>query len=430
MSEIDLNSPSGYLVLLRNRQFLALWLAQILAQLVDKIVLILLIALAVANGGEDLNTRESSIMIAMTLPAIFLGSIAGIFVDWHPKREVLILCNFLRAACLFAIPLAPRSLPVLLLITFIISTFTNVFAPAEQSAIALVVPKSDLLPANALFTITEVGSLIVGFAIGAPILALTLGLFPQATTFSREVLLGSLYLISGLLLFALPKNEIIHPKKVGSGLWSDLRDAFQYVRHNHLIGGAMIQLTLLYAVLGAMQKLSINLAEVVTGNREEFGSFVASVGIGLAIGALLLGRFGKKFAHRPLPLVGFMGMSLGLLLYAFVTDLWLAWMIGAFIGINGALIVVPMRTAIQEHTPENMRGKVFGLLNNGENIAASLPLALVAVSLDFLTGVFAKQGGDNQKIGFQIVLIVFSLIVFILGSWAWRRTKKALENVL
>ncbi|OIP77898.1 MAG: MFS transporter [Oscillatoriales cyanobacterium CG2_30_44_21] len=430
MSELDLNSPSGYLVLLRNRQFLALWLAQILAQLVDKVVLILLIALAVADGGEDLNTRESSIMIAMTLPAIFLGSIAGIFVDWHPKRAVLILCNFLRAACLFAIPLAPRSFPVLLLITFIISTFTNVFAPAEQSAIALVVPKSDLLPANALFTITEVGSLIVGFAIGAPILALTLGLLPQATAFSREVLLGSLYLISGLLLLALPKDEIIHPKKVGSGIWSDLRDAFQYVRHNHLIGGAMIQLTLLYAVLGAMQKLSINLAEVVTGNREEFGSFVASVGVGLAISALLLGKFGKKFAHRPLPLLGFMGMSFGLLLYAFVTDLWLAWAIGAFIGINGGLIVVPMRTAIQEHTPENMRGKVFGLLNNGENIAASLPLALVAVSLDFLTGIFAAQGGGNQKIGFQIVLVVFSLIVFALGSWAWRRTKKALEVVL
>ncbi|PZU93709.1 MAG: MFS transporter [Pseudanabaena sp.] len=430
MSQLDLNSPSGYLVLLRNRQFLALWLAQILAQLVDKVVLILLIALAVADGGEDLNTRESSIMIAMTLPAIFLGSIAGIFVDWHPKREVLILCNFLRAACLFAIPLAPRSLPVLLLITFIISTFTNVFAPAEQSAIALVVPKNDLLPANALFTITEVGSLIVGFAIGAPLLALTLGLFPQATTFSREVLLGSLYVISGLFLFALPKDEIVQPKKVGSGIWSDLRDAFQYVRHNHLIGGAMLQLTLLYSVLGAMQKLSINLAEVVTGNREEFGSFVASVGVGLAIGALLLGKFGKRFAHRPLPFLGFMGMSFGLLLYAFVTDLWLAWAIGAFIGVNGAFIVVPMRTAIQEHTPENMRGKVFGLLNNGENIAASLPLALVAVSLDFLTGIFAAQGGGNQKIGFQIVLVVFSLIVFALGSWAWKRTRKALKNVL
>jgi MFS family permease len=430
MSELDLNSTAGYLVVLRNRQFLALWLAQILAQLVDKVVLILLIALAVADGGSDVNTRESSIMIAMTLPAVFLGSIAGIFVDWHPKREVLILCNFLRGACIFVIPFAPRSLAVLLLITFIISTLTNFFAPAEQSAIPLIVPKKDLFAANALFTITEVGSLIVGFAIGAPLLSFTLNLFPEATAYSREVLLGSLYIISGLFLFSLPKNEVIHPKKIGAGIWTDLRDAFQYVRHNHLIGGAMLQMILLYAVLGAMQKLSLNLAEVVTGNRAEFGSFVASVGVGLAIGAFILGKFGKKLAHRPLPFIGFMGMAFGLLMYAFVSNQWVAWLIGGFIGINGSLIVIPMRTVIQEHTPENMRGKVFGLLNNGENIAASLPLALIAVSLDYLTGVFGIQNGGKQQIGFQIVLIVFSLIVFGLGSWAWKRTRRALENVL
>ncbi len=430
MSEPDLNLTTGYLVVLRNRQFLALWLAQILAQLVDKIVLILLIALAVADGGNDLNTRESSIMIAMTLPAVFLGSLAGIFVDRHPKREVLILCNFLRGACIFVIPFAPRSLAVLLLLTFIISTLTNFFAPAEQSAIPLVVPKNDLLVANALFTITEVGSLIVGFAIGTPLLAFTLNLFPEATAYSREVLLGSLYIISGLFLFALPKDEIIHPKKVGAGIWTDLRDAFQYVRHNHLIGGAMLQMILLYAVLGAMQKLSLNLAEVVTGDRAEFGSFVASVGVGLAVGAFTLGKSGKKFAHRPLPFIGFMGMAIGLMMYAFVTNQWVAWLIGCFIGINGALIVIPMRTVIQEHTPENMRGKVFGLLNNGENIAASLPLAAIAVSLDFLTGVFGTQNGGRQQVGFQIVLIVFSAIVFLTGSWAWKRTRRALENVL
>ena len=175
---------------------------------------------------------------------------------------------------------------------------------------------------------------------------------------------------------------------------------------------------------------SLNLAEVVTGNREEFGSFVASVGLGLAIGAFILGKFGKRFVHRPLPFIGFIGMAIGLLMFAFVTNQWVAWLIGAFIGVNGALIVIPMRTTIQEHTPENMRGKVFGLLNNGENIAASLPLAVIAVSLDFLTNVFGKQNGGKHQIGFQIVLIVFSLIVFALGAWAWKRTKKALSNVL
>lgn len=79
----------------------------------------------------------------------------------------------------------------------------------------MIVPKSDLLPANALFTITMVGSLIVGFAIGSPLLTWTMSIFPSAREYSREVLLGSLYILSGLVLFVLPKDEIIHPKKKG-----------------------------------------------------------------------------------------------------------------------------------------------------------------------------------------------------------------------
>lgn len=424
MSEPDLNSPAGYLTVLRNRQFLALWIAQILSQLVDKIVLILLISIAVAGNVDDVNTRESSIMIAMTLPAVFLGSIAGIFVDRHPKREVLILCNLLRGACIFAIPFLPHSMMALLIITFIISMLTNFFAPAEQSAIPLIVPKSDLLPANALFTITMVGSLIVGFAIGSPLLTWTMNIFPNAKEYSREVLLGSLYVLSGLVLFVLPKDEIIEPKKEGVGIWKDLKDAFKYVHYNHLIGGAIIQLTLLYGVLGTMQKLSLNLAELVTNNRDDFGFFVASVGVGLAIGALILGQFGARFAYRPLPFVGFIGMAIGLFMFAFVSNLWVGLVVGSFVGINGALIAIPMQTTVQEHTPDNMRGKVFGLLNNAENIAASFPLALTAIALDISTNSFGKQ------LGFQIVMIILSLIVLALGSWAWTRTKRALQKVL
>ncbi|MCA6587576.1 MAG: MFS transporter [Pseudanabaena sp.] len=432
MSQPDLNSTAGYLTVLRNRHFLALWIAQILSQLVDKIVLILLIAIAVSSDYKDypvpVNTRESLIMIAMTLPAVFLGSIAGIFVDWHPKREVMILCNFLRGACIFVIPFLPHSLIVLLLITFIISTLTNIFAPAEQSAIPLIIPKSDLLPANALFTITMVGSLILGFAIGSPLLTWTMNLVPSAREYSRELLLGSIYILSGLVLFILPKDEMIEPQKEGGGIWADLKDGFKYVKHNHLIGGAMVQLVLLYAVLGTMQKLSLNLAEVVTNNRDDFGFFVASVGVGLAIGAFILGQFGDRFTHRPLPFVGFIGMAIGLLMFAFVSNLWVGLAVGSFIGIHGAMIAIPMQTAIQEHTPENMRGKVFGLLNNGENIAASLPLALIAIALDIATSTFG--GREKGFLGFQIVLIVFSIIVIALGTWAWKRTKNALQKVL
>jgi MFS family permease len=46
------------------------------------------------------------------------------------------------------------------------------------------------------------------------------------------------------------------------------------------------------------------------------------------------------------------------------------------LGIGAALLAIPAQTTIQEDTPENQRGRVFGLQNNLINIALSLPLAL------------------------------------------------------
>jgi MFS family permease len=428
MSSIDPNSASGYLKLLRNYQFLALWLAQILAQLVDKILLVLLIAIATSTDYKDypipVNTRESLIMIATTLPAIFFGSIAGIFVDMHPKRQVMIWCNVLRGILVLVIPFAPKALLLLLLITFLISTLTQAFAPAEQSAIPLLVPESGLMPANALFTMTMMTSLIVGYAIGSPLLTGLEVWFPSFKEFSRELLLGGMYLLSGIVLFIIPEREVVHPKADGFSFWGDLVDGFKYVRQNKLIAGAMIQLFVLYGILSALMKLSMNLTELVTNSRADFGFLIAATGIGLAIGALILGQYGDRFAHRPLPLVGFVGMAFALVMYAFVSTLWMSLLISGFLGFHGALIAIPMQTAIQKHTPENMRGKVFGLLNNGENIAASLPLALAAVALDLSTASF------GTKLGFQIVMISSSLIVAFLGTWAWTHTHKALEKVL
>jgi predicted MFS family arabinose efflux permease len=44
--------------------------------------------------------------------------------------------------------------------------------------------------------------------------------------------------------------------------------------------------------------------------------------------------------------------------------------------VGAALLAIPAQTTIQEDTPEDLRGKVFGLQNNLINIALSLPLVL------------------------------------------------------
>ena len=242
--------------------------------------------------------------------------------------------------------------------------------------------------------------------------------------FGRELLIGGMYWLAGLLLFWLPRNEVINSRADGAKIWQDLQDGLRYLRQNSLISGAILQLVIFYGVFAALLKLSINLSEVITNSRTDFGFLLAAAGVGIAIGALFLGNFGDRLGHLPLPLVGFVGMALMLVLFAFIHTLWMVLVLAMILGFHGALVAVPMLTVVQKYTPEHMRGKVFGLLNNAENIAVSLPLAIAALTLDMAVSSF------GAVLGLQVVMLVTGAIVLGLGLWSWSITRRALSKVI
>ena len=113
----------------------------------------------------------------------------------------------------------------------------------------------------------------------------------------------------------------------------------------------------------------------------QFGFLLAAGGVGMALGAAIVGQFGQRFSRQVLSLYGSLGMGLMLAAMALVTtQLWPTLGLICGIGIFAAAIGIPMQTTIQEQTPATMRGKVFGLQNNVVNIALSLPLVLASVA--------------------------------------------------
>ena len=162
----------GFGAVLRNRNFMLVWIGQIICQLADKIFFVLTIALlgkylppAVAeNGGR------ADLFLAFTLPAILLGSLGGIIVDRFPKKPIMIGSDLIRGILTIAIPFLPREFLILLAITFGNSVIVQFFAPAEQASIPILVKPRNLMAANALFTSTMMGAIIIGLVIGEPLL--------------------------------------------------------------------------------------------------------------------------------------------------------------------------------------------------------------------------------------------------------------------
>ena len=418
---------SGLDALLRNRPFLALWTGQLLAQVADKIFYVLLIILLKTGGYTPGQNTEhsmlSAVMIAYTLPAIVFGSAAGIVVDRFSKKQMLIACNVIRAVLIVALPFLPKAFFVLLTITFLVSTVTQFFAPAEAAAVPLAVGREGLMSANALFASSTMGGIIVGMTIGEPLFSWVKHSFGAA---SQEFLLGGLYLISAGLIYAMRIKET-HPGSSGKNVhpWQDLKEGLRYVKHNHLVSNAMVQLTILYSVFAALQVLAIALSGKIGLKETQFGFLLAAAGVGMVFGAAFLGHWGDRFHQKPLPLIGFLMMGFVLAMFAFVRQLWVGFGLSAVFGFGASLINGPMQALIQEKTPESMRGKVFGLENNAINIALSLPLALTGP----LTDAVSKAVGSDD-LGLRIVLLSLGFLVSVMGMAAWRHTRKVLQDVV
>jgi predicted MFS family arabinose efflux permease len=408
---------SGFKALLKNRPFLFLWGGQILSQVADKVLIVMSIALLTSYHIPIRYAASSSsyLMIATTIPAILFGAAAGIFVDRYPKKQIMVLADIIRGCLILLLPVLPKEFIVLLLITFAISTVTQAFAPAEQSAIPLVVPPENLLTANALFTTTTIASLIVGFAIAAPMLAVVTSISKYA---SQEILVASLYFIAAGLGQLVRVQENINTSRNALRInpWNEIKIGFEYLRSNKIVLNAMLQLAVLFSTIAALPVLSIKLTAEVGLKPEEFGFLVAAMGIGLVFGSGVLGHWGSRIQKKSLPLIGFIGMSIVLAIFTFVNSLWIGLLCAAILGFGASLIAVPMQTLIQEKTPESMRGKVFGFQNNAVNIAIAVPLTIT--------------GPLTDRFGLPPVLWGMSAIVTIAGVWTWNSTRHVLEDAL
>src|SRR5438067_10354699 len=142
---------------LKNRNFVLLWLAQLIS----------LTILNAANFGIIVivnNVTHSVVMagiaiIAFTLPALPFSAVAGAIVDRLNKRLVLWISNVLRAGTMLLIVISllfnSTNLLPLYVLTFITSLIGQFFIPAEGASIPLLVNENELVPALSLFNITR-----------------------------------------------------------------------------------------------------------------------------------------------------------------------------------------------------------------------------------------------------------------------------------
>jgi MFS family permease len=408
------------LQVLRNRRFLALWLAQVTTQVGANMVLFGLTVQVFALTG--LSTSISLLILSFLVPAVIFGAVAGVYVDLLDRRLILISTNLLRGLLFVAIIVLPNDLPVIYVVTALVATLTTFFGPAEAAMIPAVVPRHQLLAANSLYIFTLQASFFLGFALAGPLVVNLAG-------YVAVVLLVAVsYFIGSALCVLLPSQDprvaaaaagerVTRPLdeagrvlgEAGSAVrttFSELADGLRYIFANHTIFWPLTYLAVTASLIGVLGVLGPGFATHVLGLSErDFVVVVLPLGVGLVMGILLLNVYGRLFSRRRGIEGGLVALGITLLALSVAQPLTNTFSLGPVIsllsvvivvafaaGVAYAFVAVPAQTQLQEELPPGVRGRVFGVLNMLVSIASFLPIIVVGPIADAVGTPIVVQG--------------------------------------
>ncbi len=420
------SNARGFTGVLKNRDFLFLWMAQAISQTaqngVNLVQIVLIESLTHSSGQIAL------MVLAFTLPAALLSLLAGVVVDRVSNRLILVASNGLRVIFTLGYLLAFHGLmdwPALLAIytlTFINSAIGQFFAPAEAATIPTVVERDSLLSANALFNLTMTVSQIVGLVVLFPVVLKIGNSFgPNRGIDVSFILVAAMYFVAMLLVGLLPKDtRPYHLDQVTTirQTLKDIRDGWRFVSSRPAIYLPIVHLTSVAMLLMVLVTIGPGFASRVLGLQPEDAIFIfGPAGIGMLVSTILIGRFGHTFKREYLSNAGQITVSLVLVALAGVgwasaspgvAGFFIGWnytptvmILALFLGFSIALIAIPAQTSLQERSPESFRGRVFALLYTMTSLIVIVPLIFI--------------GNLADRIGIPNVSLLVALATFVVG---------------
>ncbi len=395
---------------MRHRNYALLWTGQLISQVGDRLQWIVISLWVYAQTGSALSVSYA--MMAFLIAPAVVGLFAGALVDRWDRRKILVYCDLIRAALVFAIPdLMRTDLAWVYLDLFLVSVAGAFFRPAMLAAIQQSVPKDRLLQGNAFFASMSQSTEVFGPVLAGIVIAwrgYEAAIYVNAISY-----LLSMIFVTGLRLkfvaFANSSSRSENPFEI----FRLIREGFQYIR------GDRVQMALLALLLGGMWLAGLDSLQTALAKGElsvtdrQFTWFQSVWGIGFVAGSLLLGWYGGRlpkgqmivFAHPLYALAAaMMGLSAnyGMLV---VTGFW--------VGFANMLAWVNVTTVIMEHTPSDKIGRTLAIRQMV--IAAIRATALVGF------GWLADQAGTRAAIlAMGAISFAGSLLAVVRFPVLWR----------
>ena len=359
------------------REFRALWIAQVLSVAGDQLSRVALSVLVFDQTGSALLTGAT---YAMTfLPWAVGGPLTAGLADRLPRRNLMIICDLVRAMVVAAVAVPGIPLWIMLVLLFMGGLLAPPFSSARSALIPDVFPDEDrYVAASAIGTTTWEAAQILGFVAGGAAVAL---LGPR-----RSLLLDAATFLASATVVAIGvrKRAPARVTRSTGGHWSDdLRIGWRLIFGDPRLR-MLVFLAWMCGLYIAPEALAAPYAESQRAGPLAVGFLLAANPVGSTIGALLIARFVSSATRRRwmVPMAGLTGVPLmACALQPDITVTWILWTASGVFSAYNLAASAEFALAV----PDTSRGQAFGLVLSGMMVGQGIGLLLAGALAEDLS---------------------------------------------
>jgi len=460
------SSPKGgFGRLLRNPEFVKLWIAQFVSAMGDWLIIgILIPTVTKLSGGSAM--AVAGILIVKIVPSLFLSQFTGSLVDRFSRKTIMLAADAIRFILVLFL-LFTNSLFAIYLVVLLMETFSLFFYPARNALVPHIVHDHDISLTNGFMYTTQQVAMIVGLATSGAIMAgfdllvrfvisLPLGTLYHAFVHSlTPVLLGSkagyfvdalTFVISATCIFLMhidakpPRaGEPISFKVIGK----DAVDSLKFMVHYEELRGILVSMFIGIVGGGAVVAVGLNYIASLNGQiplasniiwLQRFSSsrqifILTFLAVGMAAGAVIVPRIEKRLNARYLFPASLAVFAAGMVGFAFTGRLFIATLYAIGAGACIALVYVTGTNYIIQNVSDDLRGRVFTSMEAVIRIALLVSMIVTAPASDFIGKIlrnFLNSHGMTKVLGLPLTgeRLTLLLSALIVGFAAWYGFKK------
>jgi MFS transporter, DHA3 family, macrolide efflux protein len=414
--------------IIKEPNFLFLWLGQIISQFGDKFAMMALVGL-VYKKAPGSTYELAKLFVFIVVPVFLIGPIAGVYSDRWSRKWTMIISDIIRGLLVLGIVLYWRLVPTLqpvwpvYVIVFLLFSVTRFFIPAKMAIVPEILTEDKLLKGNSLMHTTGMIASALGFGLGGilvslPSIGVRGGLVVDALTFFLSavfvMLIKTKEKLSGTKesLYDIGRNVKDIIKR---SVFYEIKHGIQHMLSQRRMHFVIILLFVLSSGVGASQVVMIvfiqnSLASIT----RDLGLLMMFFGTGLFLGALAYGKMGEAIPKIKVILSSLVLSGIFLIQFLVFVDLfanfWMAAAITFFFGAAISPIIISTNTIVHELIPEQAHGRVFSSLE------AVMHLAYLAFM--FLSAILA------ELVGSLYILLAVGIIFIAVGVIGIGRLKR------